>query len=273
MSRTKISEKMIKYLEDRINCENVIRFTEKTLESELGKGKEAVVNKLVIDGTPVAYKVIKYNNSDDYVRKKGEMRDKKWAKNMFEIFDFMTEANYTGFEYFPYLYGVLICHNDETNISTMYIFYEVFDGDLTDLFNKIEHPSDWYDIIFQLIMINYYITFVHGYIYYDGSPQNHLYKKLPKPYYKDYEIEGHKFKINHKYLLALWDFNYMEKLTEESKERIQSNIDLLLKYIQSNKHKGQIKNPPSDRILKLLNEVKDNPENTISILDTYYNIK
>lgn len=270
MSRSKIADKMIKYLEDRVNCENILKFVDQYKKSTLGTAKEAVIQELMVDNTGVAFKVIKYNNSDSYVRKKGEMRDRNWAENMFKIFDFTTESNYTGFEYFPYLYGVLICHDEASKISTMNIFYEVFDGNLAELIDKIDHPSDWYDIVFQIIMINYYMNTIHGYLYYDGTPENHLYKKLPKPYYKDYEFGGHKFRVNHKYLINMWGFNYMEEITENTKERMETNIDNLLKYL-GKKNMKQLNNPPSDRILKLLNEVKNSPENTISILNSYYN--
>jgi hypothetical protein len=267
MSREKIAKYMINYLEERINCENVMKFADKTLQSKLGEGKEAVINKLMVENIPVAFKVMKYNDTEGYEKKnKTDANDRIWVKNMFDTFDLMTEANYTGFEYFPYIYGVLNCHEKEN--SNIYIYYEVFDGSLIDLINNITHPSEWYDIVFQMIMINYYIEIINGYRYNDGTVQNHLYKKLEKPYYKEYHINSHKFNINHRYLIVLWDINYIEKITDKNKNQITSNINFLLRYINENKEK--IKIPPSGRIIKLLHEVKNNTKDTINILSQYY---
>lgn len=269
MSRSKIAEQMIKYLEEKINCKNVIKFADDTMAAELGKGKEATVNKLMVEGTPVAFKIMDYNDTKNYTKKnKTDPKDRTQIKNMFATFDFMTESNYTGFEYFPYIYGVLDCHDDEN--SKVYIFYEVFDGNLIELIDKIEHPSEWYDIIFQLIMINNYIEILNGYRYNDGTPQNHLYKKLAKPYYKEYDIGGKKLKINHKYLLVLWDFNYMEKITDQNKNQVTSNIDFLIRYLNENMEK--IKIPPSGRIMKLLQEISNKPGEMATIVNQYYGI-
>ena len=130
----------------------------------------------------------------------------------------------------------------------------------------MEHPSEWYDITFQMIMINYYIQTINGYQYDNGSPENHYYKKLEKPIYKEYYIENYKFNINHKYLIVLWD---IEKIEKTNQNKYPSNIKLLIKYLDD--HKDNIKIFPSPRIIKLLNEVIDNQNNTISILNQYYN--
>jgi len=260
MSREKIASKMVKYLEERINCENVIKFADQTKENKM------VAEKLIVDNTPIAFKIINYNDDENYIKKnKSDSNDRLWLQNMFNTFDFMTEANYTGFEYFPYLYGVLNCHNDEN--SKVYLFYEFFDGNLVELINQIGHPSEWYDIVFQMIMINYYIQSMNGYQYNNGILQNHLYKKLSKPYYKEYQIENHIFNINHKYLIALWDFVFIVK-TPENKNEIITNIDYLLNFLTENKDK--IKIPPSGRIIKLLHDIKNNPNNTIDVLFQYY---
>jgi len=267
MSRSKIAKKMIDYLEERINCENVMTYTKKYYDKKLGEGRESVVDQLMIDNTPVAFKIMKYNDRENYVRKEStDPKDRTWVKNLFFTFDFMTEANYTGFEYFPYLYGVLNCHEEEN--SRIYIYYEAFDGSLIDLFKQMEHASEWYDVVFQMIMINYYIEVVNGYRYNDGRPKNHLYRKYAKPFYKEYILEGTKFNINHKYLIVMWDFNYMEKITEANKNMVVSNIDFLLRYFRDNK--DNIKIYPSARIIKLLTEVKNHPENTVNILKEYY---
>lgn len=301
MSRIKITDKMIKYLEDRLNCKNVIKFIDENTNIH--------PNKLVVDKTPVSYKIDKFGDNDDGDNDDGDNGDndnngdnnnndnnngdkilpKSIKKNMFERFDFITEANHTGFEYFPYLYGVLTCHAG--TIDTVYTFYELFDDDLTKLFVQITQPSDWYDITFQLVMINYYISTVQRYEYRNATPQNHLYKKLPSPYYKDYELDKHKFKISHKYLVVLWDFDILEQTTNTTDTNTtdtnttdtvttdtnttdtnnisssKSNIEYLLEYLET----ANLEVPLSGRLVKLLNRIKDHPENTIQLLDSVYN--
>ena len=270
MDRSKIAAKLIKYLEERINCENVIKFAQETNDSLLGKGLESEVDKLIIESVPIAFKIIKYNDEENYIKEsETDANDRTWLKNLFDTFDFMTDANHTGFEYFPYLYGVLNCHEGEN--SKVYIFYEAFEGNLIKLINQMEHPSEWYDIVFQMIMINYYIEVLNGYLYNYGTPQNHLYRRLPKAIYREYELGDFKFKINHKYLIVLWDFNFMEKITDENRDKIVANTTYLLNYINANKDKLKI--PPSGRIIKLLYDVQNHSKEIPSILNQYYNIQ
>src|SRR5690606_30894227 len=120
---------------------------------------------------------------------------------------------------FPHLYGVLNCHGSDN--SRVYIYYELFDGDLEDLINNIGHPSEWYDIAFQMIMINYYIMIINKYTY-DGNIKNHLYKKLSKPYYKKYEIDNREISINHKFLIVYKDFN---NITRNNNNDEQNNTN------------------------------------------------
>lgn len=264
MNRSKISDKMIKYLEDRVNCENIIKFVTNNADDTPVEDYNTI-DRIVVDKVPVAFKIVSYSEQIE----NEQTKTKAWIKNMFKIFDFITESNYTGFEYFPYLYGVLTCHDETNKISTVYIFYEHFDGNLVKLFDTIEHPSDWYDIVFQMVMINYYINVLHNYSY-NSSPKNHLYKKMHKPIYKDYEVDNFKFRISHKYLIVIWDIESMEPVSNEV-DATGSNISSILKYL--NDPENHLKIPASNRILKLLNDVKNNPENSISILNTYYNIE
>jgi hypothetical protein len=262
MSRIKIARQMISYLEERINCKNIINFAE--LYSQKKSKDENSILELNVDGISISFEIIKYNDTKNYIQKnKTDMKDNVWLQKLFDTFDFMTESNYTGFEHFPYLYGVLNCHDNEK--SKVYVFYELFQGNLVDLFNNMDHPSEWYDIVFQLIMINYYIQNINAYTYGGGTPQNHLYKKI-KPYYKEYEFDNKKIHVNHKYLIVLWNMEYIEKITNET--TITSNIELLLQYLSENKDK--IKIPPSDRIIKLLHDIMKNPKETPTILLQYY---
>lgn len=258
MSREKITKKMIQYLEIRINCDNVMKYVDKYIKNN---DKNSIIKELEIDSNPVAFEIIKYdatiNNNTDGLLGKNDI------SNMFEIFEIMTEANHTGNEYFPYLYGVLNCHDAEN--SRVYLYYEIFEGNLINLFSQVEHPSEWYDIAFQLIVINNFMQNLNNYKY-SGALENFLYKKLSKPYYKNYDIDGKEFKINHKYLIVLWDINDIKKNTEEIRSAI--NIDIVLKYLTENKE--TIKIPPSLKIMKLFSDINNDPKNSISIMHQYY---
>ena len=258
--RLKITDAMRKYLEDRLNCKNVMAYIDKKMLEKINGTNQK--HKLRINSIPVTVEIIKYNDSDTGT----EMYNKKWVEEQIKIYDFITEANYTGFEYFPYLYGVLNCHNEEN--SKLYLFYEYFEGNLLNLINKLEHPSEWYDIVFQLIIINYYMETIHKYQY-NGEISNHLYNKLSKPIYQLYQFDNYQFNINHKYLIALWNIDKLEKITDSNS--IKRNTDILLKYLVENKDNFKI--PPSGRIIKLLSDIQDSPENTLLILDQYYNVK
>lgn len=267
MNRAKLADKLVEYLEKRINCDNVIEHHDKFYQSTLGQGREASVDLLMVKNIPFAFKMMKYNATPGYVREnKSDPKDIIWVNNLFKTFDFMTEANYTGHPYFPYLYGVLDCPMDAE--SKLYIYYEAFEGDLRKLIDEIEHPSDWYDICFQMILINYYMEVVNNLRYNDGKPANHLYRKYSKPFYQKYQIEDISFSISHKYLIVLWDFNYVEKISDENRSSVVSNIRFLLKYLRENSNK--IKILPSNRIMKLLSEIVNKPSDSIKILHEYY---
>lgn len=259
MNRDKIANKMFNYLEKTVNCENIIKFADRMINGKDNK------NKLIIGEIPVSFQIISYNDKLEYTQKTDkDLKDNKWIQNKFKTFDIMTESNHTGFEYFPYLYGVLNCHDSEK--SKVYIFYEFFEGVLTNLINNIQHPSEWYDIIFQMIVIDYYLK-TSGYNYKNATIANHLYRKLDKPYYKEYILNNIKFNINHKYLIVL---NFDVDIYENDENEYQSNISLLLKYLDDNKE--NIKIFPSQRIIKLLTDISNNKDNDNIpiILQQYY---
>jgi hypothetical protein len=234
MSRISLARKMIKYLEDRLNCENILQFI----------GDHGLASDLTIEGEKVAFQQDTYPENDPELA------------SVYARYDFMTEANYTGFEIFPYLYGVLVCHDGTNEIDN--VFREAFDGRLTQLLQKLEHPSEWYDIAFQLIFIHWYMTVAND-LTYDGRLKNHLYRRLEKPFYKTYEFSETKITVNHKYLIVLWEDNkdYEEK----------SNLDDLRSYLKEN---TTLKIPPSNRIIKLFEEFSANPENIGQVLLPYY---
>ena len=105
MKRSELANKMVEYLEKRINCDNVIHFADQKRESD---------NKLLIEKNQVAFEIINYHDSNnESYNSNNKDHDKIWLENLFNTFDFITEANHTGNEYFPYLYGVLNCHNGD----------------------------------------------------------------------------------------------------------------------------------------------------------------
>lgn len=263
MSRIKIARQIISYLEEKINCDNVMNFADKY------NAKQDNTKKLMVNDVPVNFEIITYNDHEkksktDENDSSNDNKNSLWIKKMFGTYDFITEANYVGFEFFPYIYGVLNCHGGDD--SRVYVFYEYFANNLIHLINNIQHPSEWYDIAFQIIMINYCIVEVNGFEY-NGVMQNHLYKKLEKPYYKNYELNGKLVKINHKYLIVLWMTNPIKKINNQN-TNFTNNIDFLLQYLSEKK--DQIKIPPSNKIIKLLSDVKNNPSDVPDIILKYY---
>ncbi|AAV50952.1 hypothetical protein [Acanthamoeba castellanii mimivirus] len=272
MSRRKTATKIIDYLEKRINCENIMRYTDEYLDNN------SPDKSLVIDEVPVSFTIIPYNANENYSRQlvstEGDREDKpdfNDIKHMFDVFDFMTEANNTGFEHFPYIYGVLDCLNDID--STVYVYYEKFDGTLPLLIDNIEHPSDWYDIVFQIVLIIMYIKYV-GKMSFKAAPERFLYKKITKPYYKEYSVGDTTLNINHKYLIVCWDTNTTDFEGIQNSESSSENklpiidLDFLTEYINVNK--DSLKIQPSNRIIKLIQEIKNQPDNIPKILVQYY---
>lgn len=259
MNRINITKKMVDFLEEKVNCENVMKFADSYKESP-----ESLA-QLKIDNVSVAFDIIDYDDTIEqtYVSKTNKSREE--INQIFKRFDFITEMNYTGFECFPYLYGVLNCHSDEN--SKIYVFYEAFEGKLNDLILNLNHPSEWYDIAFQVVLINYYLEIINGYTFNTESLQCYYYKKLDKPIYKEYLIENHPIKVNHKYLIVLWDLEHLNLIDEKVFVPMQS-INYLMEYLEKNKN--DIKVQPSNRITKLFKEVTDNPKKIPEILEQYY---
>lgn len=249
MSRVKNAENLIKYLEDRVNCKNVIKFIE--------EGQNESLNKLVINNIFVAFEIINYHDRDT-----SEAHNKTWLNNIIKIYDFMTESNYTGFDYFPYLYGVLLCPNENT--SKMYTFREYFDTDITVLTKSIIHNSEWYDIAFQIVMTVYYLRIVNGYNS-EMQMDDFLFNKLQKPYHKDYILNETKVTINHKCLISFWN----PEITKTENEN-KPDIKFLLDYLQEKKDDIII---PSPKINNFLESINNNLESTPKIISEFYTTK
>lgn len=259
MDRNSITKKMVTFLEKKVNCENVMNFADnykKTSES---------LEQLNINNTLVSFIILDYDDTQEQTYVSKTNKSQKEINQIFKMFDFITEVNHTSLECFPYLYGVLNCHNNEN--SKVYIFYEGFDGYLNDLFPNLEHPSEWYDIAFQIILINYYLEIINQYTFNRETLHCYYYKKLDKPIYKEYLIENHPFTINHKFLIVLWDLEHLKPIHSDSFLPMQS-ISYLMEYLDKNK--DNIKVQASARITKLFKEIIDNPKNTPEILEQYY---
>lgn len=263
ISRVKKTKTLINYLKKKINCKNAVEFIDQSESSDMTEHNDNY-GKMIINGLNVAHIKIKYDDVES-----DELTDdinRTEIKAIFDYFDTITEANNTGFQQFPYLYGVLDCRNvDNPSDSNLYVLFEHFHGDLIRLINEIEHPSEWYDIIFQIIMINYFLYDLNNYAYPNGTVRNLLYNKLEKPYYQDYEIDGNKLRVSHKYLIVMWNLG---KRFVVDKDKFKTNIQYLLEYIVE--HDKHIKIKPSLRIMNLLNQIINDHKETVKLLVEYY---
>lgn len=286
MSRAKNTKILIEYLKKYINCDNIEKFIQKHTDDEFINASSCYMDtQLIIKNIPVSCKIIQY--SDDTAEDNNDIINRNQIDTIFKYFDFITESNHTGFEHFPYLYGVLDCRNNEN--SKVYLLFENFQGNLIHLINSIEHPSEWYDIAFQIVMINYFTFDLNKYRYPNGSMYNHLYNKLPKPYYQDYELDGIKFNVSHKYLIVMWNLKLsidvennkcsdkddgelmINGFGDDSNLSFKTNIEYLLQYVSENDNKVKIK--PSPRITSFLKGVAENPSNTVKLIIEYYGSK
>lgn len=265
MNRSNVAEDMIQYLENTINCDNILTVVDSHIYINNIDPQNEHDKKLLIKKNLVSFEYQKYNDTPGYIyEKQNDVKNRTDIEKQIKVLDFMTESNYTGFEYFPYIYGVLQCHNNKD--SVFYMFYESFDGFLDDLISKIEHASEWYDIIFQLIVINYYVNFMSGYTYQNIGMDKFLYRKLQKPIYKQYDMENIIFNVNHKYLIVVWNLGDIQKISTSSNHDEFFDLNFLKQYLSKNPPKIN----PSPRILELISKINNNPKNALNILKEYY---
>lgn len=297
MSRTQTAEKIIQYLEDRINCENIIEYTREFTANAEGKSTKPSGSssssssdssiepltlpsgqtfQLKIDNVPTSLQQLVHDTSDETERTKITKLD--------AVYSFVTESNYTGFEYFPYIYGVIDCHEKSSTKSVLYTYTEQFDGDFLELANALGHASDWYDIVFQYVVISHYLINISHYEIYNElfDPSKFLYKKHTKPFYKTYEFQltnpdatftDGSFSVNHKYLLVTWNFDELVAIEGPTSPNFSNCMDLLLQWFDT--YKSTIPIYPSSRILQLLTELKDTanlptPMDIWGVLNKYY---
>lgn len=268
MSRQKIASKLIQFLEEKINCKNVMKKAD-----DYSTEAEKI---LLIESENVVFEIYYY---DDTKIEEGD-RNQMWVQRLIQTLDFMVESNHMGFEYFPYVYGLLNCH--EGPESKIYLYTEAFDGRLEDLFGNILHPSDWYDVIFQIVMIDYWIR-LHKYEY-DASIEKFVFRKYPKPFKKKYEIDSLTLNLSRKYLIIYANTqpfisletivtNFPDEILEPTGEDAEfpikkPGINMLYSFVIE----GKFPVPPSHRIVRMLEDLMQNKdiEGTNSIINKYY---
>jgi hypothetical protein len=276
--RGKIANQIYQFLEERINCGNIISYIDKYKNKEENIDS---ITSLTIESIPVAFKVIRYDdkstndkdiNSDTNTDSNkdtdtnSKITSKKTVEKIYDMYDFISESNHTGFEYFPYLYGVLDCHNKFD--SKVYVLYESFDGTISELLKQISHPTEWYEIFFQIILIHHFVSNISNKKYSNGTLNNHLYKKYKHPIKKQYSLGEYKFEIFHRNLIVMWNFE-LDDTNTSNDQNLKINIDYLLDFFKE--HTDTMENKPTGRLMSLLHEIKSSPTEIPKILDKYYN--
>lgn len=260
--RRKTASKIYKHLEDRVNCTNILEFMRTHTSDSRDSRDSRESSELTIESISVTSEIIKYTDNDS--ASSSEVLSKSKLNKIYDRYDFISEANHTGFEYFPYLYGVLDCHSGMD--SKVYVIYEMFDGTLDTMLSEIEHASDWYETIFQICLIHHYIINIAKASYSGATVPHHLYQKYKFAKKRQYTLGEFKFELYHKNLVVLWDFQL-----ETPSSNSPPNLKHLLDYITTNGSKFKIQ--PSPRLIRMLNEIISTPADIPKILDSYYNTK
>jgi hypothetical protein len=250
MQRTKKAQKVYSYLESTINCQKVMRIVDRNTVSNEDHPLRSDPEERVVElkSVPTAY--VKMHTVLPSIL----------YDEMIRNFDRMTEINHMGFEYFPYLYGVLNCHDGID--QTSYIFYENTDRSIHDLILSTTNIQEWYDLAFQVAMMDYYLMQIYKYEDYVGVPKYFRVIDYEKAFYKEYIVEEMKVSIYHKFQIVYWK---LDPLTVEK----QSGVQMLYNIISD---KDLINKPPR-KVLEMLQEITLNPSATLSVLGRYYQWK
>lgn len=274
--RIVLYEKIKHILSIKIDCDTIDEFIKQNTIKNLGEGKEASVYLLSINNVDnmelastsmqstvpleLAVKPIPYNDDPEYIRPVGGKRSSEWIRYTTKMFNFMIEANATGFSYFPYIYKISKCPTGEN--SFQYVFYEAFDENLFDLLSKMTN-SDMnilYDVYCQLLIINYYLEIICNMKYFDGKSKNHLVKKIDDPVEQTFEMDKYVLKFKHRFLIVIWDFHDMKyyrapTLFERNFVMVTRDIDRYMKNIRI-----------PQGLRKLINDANTDPKNTPKLL-------
>lgn len=248
--REKTYQEIAHYLH-QIDCQNVKDFLNKHIGSKLGEGLDSQVYQVIINHCLAAVKIIPYIDDVQYKRKLPAVADIKTINRILDVVDKMTAMEK---EYFPYFYATINCPRGKDSI--LYLFYELFDGDVRSLIRKITSQEEWLDIIFQLARIDYYLKVVKNYKYGDGRIVNHLYSRLDKPIIKEYCINGYRFRIKHFYFIVLSDPSKIVSQNTRTK-KLHSNISFLLTHLRRH---NDIPLRPSHQLYQLMHRIRERPE-------------
>lgn len=248
MSRINMSKKLRDVFNEKVNCINAIEF----IDNKNIVKTDDELPYVIIEETPVDFVVIKYHDTTDDTAK-----NRKYIEDVFRKFDFMSFSNAEGYDYFPYLYGVLDCRNKED--SAVYTFYEYFPYSITHLVANISHASEWYDIVFQLSLLNYLLH--KSDLKFD--PSKIRYRRLEKPYRKEYEMDSSNLTIKKLFDISVVDYNiYDDKTT------FPLPLEYLKQYINNNREILPI--PPSHNVEAIIDALLSDIDNTYDILASKY---
>jgi hypothetical protein len=233
-ARQSTAKFMVNYLKETVECGNIMEFIKEHAT------KDSL--KMTINGRPTDIQIININREID----------PKISKTL----DIMMEFNYSDNECFPYLYGILICRNDDTKSGKGYILYEGQDGYLFDLLKHLTNQSDWYELIFQIIIINYYLRDYK----FNSTSNVYQYRALTNARRKDYTLSNVDIKIYHKFVVSVTGLTVIENNGE-------INLDIL-KDVKTLAETVDVK--PSLRAIELIDEVLEHPDKIPDILVKYY---
>jgi hypothetical protein len=232
-NRWSTAEKLIEYMEKRCDCDSVTK----------------LASKKSLLGTEITYREI----SHDLITK----------DDLYSYLHFITDANNLGFTYFPYLYGVLAC----SNTRSVHIFMEYYPSTLQETIMNLKHNSEWYDLLFQLLIITSYLDKFSPFSHNGNMLSTFFCNRLDKPYYTDYKINNQVITINHLFNIFHFDTSIQEKNTSNY------HVLLLLDQISNILPSVPTNVTPSPNIIKLLDEIKNNPDNLSTIIYNWYRTK
>lgn len=257
LTRKQLATRMITFLKSKLNCQNVVEFTSRYRQSTnpemASQGLYLTKNYLKIENHKVTFKIIRGTKS----------KLETWLETQVPIMDFMSETNNAGQEYFAYIYGVLTCNwQSESDNTHIYIYSEYFGDNFRGFIAAIKHASEWYDVVFQLVMINQFLA-EKGYA--SGEVDDYSYQIIRQKKTK-YEIAGENLTIMHKCQLVMTG-EMPPKLDADATSKMMI-IRSVTSYLAANP--GATTVAPSDRIKELMRRLVDKPDTYASLLVEYY---
>jgi hypothetical protein len=246
----------------------------------IGKGREGTIYKVSFNKVTdkkhlvdCAFKFLEYTTDPNYKWKKGGIWNNKWTEQYEEFIDFFSRSALNGFPHFPLIYQTKMCmepnmHTGSALKGKLYILYELFDGDMSEIILKNNSLDTWISIFFQFYMINYYLEVKSKMLYVDGYSTNHLYSKKEQYMYK-YIIktkdQTYHFFIKHPFLIALWDVRMYVGIHFE-----QNFMLALLEISRFNNKFPNKKIVIPEIIIVVSNEISRDPISTPAIISDFF---